>query len=85
MATLDPKARGADQLLGPEFVVSFTVSSFSIDIYFFQRSFKCNTYEDKKVLRLDKVLDQLGLKEVKLAELTTHLWLVWSLAAIQDV
>ena len=81
MASLDPKARGADQLLGPEFLVS----SFSIDIYFFQRSFKCNTYEDKKVLRLDKVLDQLGLKEVKLAELTTHLWLVWSLATIQDV
>ena len=35
MASLGPKKVGADQVLGPEFLVSFTVSSFSIaDILF---------------------------------------------------
>ena len=55
MASLGPKKVGADQVLGPEFLVSFTVSSFSIDRYSFQQSFKCNTYGDKNVLRLGKL------------------------------
>ena len=62
MASLGPKKVGADQVLGPEFLVSFTVSSFSIDRYFFQQSFKCNTYGDKNVLRLGKFWGQLGPK-----------------------
>ena len=52
MASLGPKNVGADQVLDPEFLVSFTVSSFSIDRYYFQQRFKCNTYEDRNVLRL---------------------------------
>ena len=39
-----------DQVLGLEYLVSFTVSSFVIDRYSFQRIFKCNTYWDRKVL-----------------------------------
>ena len=39
MASLGPKKVGADQVLGPEFLVSLTVSSFSIDRYSFQQSF----------------------------------------------
>ena len=70
MASLDPKEVGADQVLGPEFLVSFTLSSFSIDRYCIQQSFKCNTDEDKKVLRLGKFCSKLGPKGVKLAQLT---------------
>ena len=54
MASLVPQRVGADQVLDPEFLVSFTVSSFSIDRYSFQQSFKCNTYGAKNVLRLGK-------------------------------
>ena len=49
MALKDPKKVGACQVLGPESLVSFTVSSFSIDRYCFQQSFKCNTYGEKCV------------------------------------
>ena len=70
MASLGPKKVGADQVLGPEFLVSFTVSSFSIDRYSFQKSFKRNTYGDKNVLRLSKFRGQLGPKGPKLAQLT---------------
>ena len=35
MASLGPKKVGADLVLGPEFLVSFTVFSFSIDRYSF--------------------------------------------------
>ena len=70
MDSLGPKKVGADKVLGPEFLVSFTVSSFSIDRYSFQQSFKCNTYGDKNVLRLGKFWDQLGPKGPKLAQLT---------------
>ena len=55
MASLGPKRVGDDQVLGPEFPVSFTVCSFSIDRYSFQQSFKCNTYGDKNVLRLGEL------------------------------
>ena len=82
MASLDPKKVGADKVLGPEFLVSFTVSSFSIDRYSFQQSFKCNTYGDKNVLRLGKFQGQLGQKGPKLAQLTMQFWLVSSLATI---
>ena len=70
MASLGPKKVGADQVLGPEFLVSFTVSSFSIDRYSSQQSFKCNIYGDKNVLRLDKFRSQLGPKDPKLVQLT---------------
>ena len=70
MASLGPKKVRADQVLGPEFLVSFTFSSFSIDRYSFQQSFKCNTYVDKKVLRLGKVWGQLGPNGPKLIQLT---------------
>ena len=40
----------ADQVLGLEYLVSFTVSSFIIDRCSFQRIFKYNTYWDRKVL-----------------------------------
>ena len=82
MASLGPKKVGADHVLGPEFLVSFTVSSFSIDRYSFQQSFKCNTYGDKNVLRLGKFRGQLGPKGPKLAQLTMQFWLVSSLATI---
>ena len=67
MASLGPKKVGADQVLGPEFLVSFTVSSVSIDRYSFQQSFKCNTYGGKNALRLGKFQGQLGPKGPKLA------------------
>ena len=70
MASLGPQGVGADQVLDPEFLVSFTVSSFSIDRYSFQQSFKCNTYGDKNVLRLGKFHGQLGPKGPKLVQLT---------------
>ena len=70
MASLGPKKVGADQVLDQEFLASFTVSSFSIDRYSFQQSFKCNTYGDKNVLRLGKFRGQLGLKGSKLTQLT---------------
>ena len=73
MASLGSKEVGADWVLGPEFLLSFTVSSFSIDTYLCQRSFKCNTYWDKKVLRLGKFWCQLGPKGPKLAQLTMQL------------
>ena len=70
MSSLGPKEVRADQVLGPELLVSFTVSSFSIDRYYIQQSFKCNTYGDKKVLRLVKLWGKLGSKGPKLAQLT---------------
>ena len=73
MASLGPKEVGADWVLGPEFLASFTVSPFSIDTYLFHGSFKCNTYRDKKVLRLGKFWGQLGPKGAKLAQLTMQL------------
>ena len=60
MVSLGPKKVGADQVLNPEFLVSFAVSSFSIDRYYFQQFFKCNTYGDKNLLRLSKFWGQLG-------------------------
>ena len=57
-------------MLGSEFLVSFTVSSFSIDRYSFQQSFKCNTYGDKNVFRLGKFWCQLGPEVHKMAQLT---------------
>ena len=62
MASIGPKKVGSDQILDPEFLVSFTVSSFSIDRYFFQEIFKCNAYGNKNVLRLGKFCGQLGPK-----------------------
>ena len=53
MASLGPKGIKVDQVLDPQFLVSFTVSSFSIDRFSFQQYFKCNTYGDKNLLRLD--------------------------------
>ena len=53
MASLGPKGIGVGQVLDPEFLVSSTVSSFSIDRFSFQQRFKCNTYGDKNLLRLD--------------------------------
>ena len=82
MASLGPKKVVADQVLGPDIPLSFTVSSFSIDRYSFQQSFKCNTYGDKNVLRLGKFWGQLGPKGPKLAQLTMQFWLVSSLATI---
>ena len=73
MDSLGPKKVGADKVLGPEFLVSFTVSSFSIDRYSFQQSFKCNTYGEKNVLILSKFWGQLRPKETKLAQLTMQL------------
>ena len=70
MASLGPKKVGADQVLGSEFIVSFTVSSFSLDRYSFQQRVKCNTYGDKNVLRLGKFWGQLGPKGPKLKQLT---------------
>ena len=70
MVSIDPKKVGADDALGAEFLVSFTVSSFSIDRCSFQQSFKFNTYGDKNMLRLGKLWGQLGLKGPKLAQLT---------------
>ena len=82
MASLGHEKVGADQVLGPEFLVIFTVSSFSIDRYSFQQSFKCNTYGDKNVLRLGNFCGQLGPKSPKLAQLTMQFWLVSVLATI---
>ena len=73
MALSGPKKVSADQVLGPEFLEGFTVSSFSIGRYSFQQSFKYNTYRDKNVLRLGKFWGQLGLKGPKLAQLTMQL------------
>ena len=70
MDSLGPKKVGAEQVLGPESLVSCTVSSFSIDRYSFQQSFKCNTYRDKDVLVLGKLSGQLELKGPKLTQLT---------------
>ena len=73
MASLGPKEVGSDWVLGPEFLVSFTIFALSIDTYLFQQSFKCNTYRDKTVLKLDKFWGQLGPKGSKLAQLTMQL------------
>ena len=67
MVSLGLKEVGADQMLDPEFLLSFTVSSFSVNRYYFQQRFKCNTYEDKNVLRLGKFWGQLEPKGPKLA------------------
>ena len=82
IASLGPKKVRADQVLDPEFLVNFTVFSFSIDRYSFQQSFKCNTYGDKDVLRLGKFWGQLGPRGFKLAQLTMQFWLVSKLAKI---
>ena len=82
IASLGPKEVGADQMLGPEFVVSFTVSSFRIDRYCIQQSFKCNTHGTKKVLRLGKFCGKLGPKCFKLAQHTMQFGLTSSLARI---
>ena len=37
MDSLGPKKVGAEQVLGPESLVNFTVSSFSIDRYSFNK------------------------------------------------
>ena len=70
MASLSPKKVGADQVFSPDIPLSFTISSFSIDRYSFQQSYKCNTYGDKNVLRLGKFWGKLGPKRPKLAQLT---------------
>ena len=70
MASLGPKEVGTDQVLGQEVLLSFAVSAFSIDRYRIRQSFKCNTFGDKKVLRLGKFWDKLGPKGPKLAQLT---------------
>ena len=70
MVSLGPKEVGADQSLDPEFLVRFTVFSFSISRYSLQQSFKCNTYGDKNVLRLSKFWGQLGTKHPILTQLT---------------
>ena len=82
MDSLGPKKVGADQVSGSEFLVSFTVSSFRIDRYSFQQSFKCNTYKDKDVLVLGKLWGQLEPKGPKLAQLTMQSWLVSSRATV---
>ena len=82
MASIGPKKVWADQVLGPEFLVTFTVSSFSIDTYSFQQSFKCNTYGEKNVLRLGKFRSQMEPKSPKLAQLTMQFLLVSSVATI---
>ena len=82
MVSLGPKKVEADDVLGPEFLVSFTVSSFIIDRYSFQQSFKFNIYGDKNVLRLGKFWGQLGPKGPKLAQLTIQFRLVSSLGTI---
>ena len=66
MSSLGPKEVRADHVLGPELLVSFTVSFR----YYIQQSFKCDTYGDKKVLRLGKLWGKLGPKSPKLAQLT---------------
>ena len=84
MASLGPKKVGADQVLGPEFLVIFTVSSSStvlIDILY-NKDKKCNTYGDKNVFSLGKFQGKLGPKGPKLAQLTMQFWLVSSLATI---
>ena len=74
MASLGPKGIGVDQVLDPEFLVSFTVSSFSIDRFSFQQRFKCNTYGDKNLLRLDMFWGQLGSMGPKVEQLTMQFW-----------
>ena len=70
MVSLATKKVGANQVLNPEFLISFAVSSFSIDRYSFQQSFKCNTYGNKNLLRLSKFWSQLGPKSPKQVQLT---------------
>ena len=62
MASLGPKKVGADQVLGPEFLVSFTVSSYGIDRYSFQQSLKCNTYGGQKCVKVGQVPGSIGTK-----------------------
>ena len=62
MASLGPKKVGADQVLGPEFLVSFTVSSFSIDRYSFQQSLKCNTTWGQKCVKIGQVPGSIETK-----------------------
>ena len=52
-------------MLGAEFLVSFTASSFSIDKYSFQRNVKCITYGDKKSVKVGQVLGSFGTKKPK--------------------
>ena len=59
MDSLGSKKVGADQVPGPEFLASSTFSSFRIDRYSFQQSFKCNAYEDKDVLVFGKLWGHL--------------------------
>ena len=81
MASLDPKARGADQLLGPEFLVS----SFSIDIYFFQRSFKWSYLWGQKSIKIGQGLGSIGLKGAQTSRAYYTFMTSVSLATIQDV
>ena len=61
MVSLGPKKVGAHQILGPEFLVSFTVSSFSVDRYSFQQSFKRNTW-GQKCVKIGRVPGSVGTK-----------------------
>ena len=63
MASLGPKKVRADQVLGPGFLVSLTVSSLSIDRYSFQQSFKGNTYGGQKCVKIGQVPGSIGTKE----------------------
>ena len=63
MASLGTKKIRADQVLGPGFLVSLTVSSLSIDRYSFQQSFKCNTYGGQKCVKIEQVPGSIGTKE----------------------
>ena len=63
MASLGPKEVGSDWVLVPEFLVSFTIFALSIDTYLFQESVKCNTYRDKKSIKIGQVLGSIGTKE----------------------
>ena len=49
-------------MLGPEFLVNFTASSFSIVKYSFQRNIKCITYGIKSV-KIGQVLGSFGTKK----------------------
>ena len=69
MASLGPKKVGADKVLGPDFLVSFTVSSFSIDrqiyiyiyIYIFFFYNKCVTQERKIKIKCVKIWASSGV------------------------
>ena len=74
MASLSPKKVEVDQVLSTEFLVSFTVSSFSLGRHFFNKV--------SSVILMGKFCGQLGPNGPKLAQLTMQFWLVSSLATI---